>query len=354
MGEPAKAEIRYSSGGTPFQAWEPPVPRIPDEYLDCSIYLYGSEADAYAGVRSGGSGFLLGFDSERIPGMQNVFAVTNAHVIEGGSYTVRLNKNDGSLDVRDFDERHWIVPKSNDDIAICLMSSVDAQIHKYKCVPHRMLATREKVAEFAIGPGDETIAIGRFVNADGIQRNLPTVRFGNIAQMPGEPIRQDRQISGLSKPFEQESYLVEAKSISGFSGSPVFVTMSPFGSRPKEARHSSETHLLGVSWGYVLNWESVRAKDGSLSRSGEKVRVNTGMMGVVPAWHLHDLLMRPDIAAMRKASEDKYLAMRPLSTSALTGASVEPSRSATDANPKHREDFMRLVDAAARKPPQED
>src|SRR5450759_1791810 len=122
--------------------------RIPDEWLNNSIYLYPSEHDAYEGTRAGGSGFLLGFDSDRIPGRQIVYAVTNAHVIEGGNCTIRLNRHDGTVDVRDLDERDWIIPASHDDIAICKLSSLDQSIQKYVCIPKRMIATREVVAEF--------------------------------------------------------------------------------------------------------------------------------------------------------------------------------------------------------------
>jgi hypothetical protein len=49
---------------------------------------------------------------------------------------------------------------------------------------------------------------------EGRQKNSPTARFGNIAQMPNEPV--------IIKRFEQECFLVEARSIGGYSGSPVF------------------------------------------------------------------------------------------------------------------------------------
>jgi hypothetical protein len=76
--------------------------RIPDEWQNNSIYLYPSEHDAYEGTRAGGSGFLLGFDSDRIPGRQMVYAVTNAHVIEGGNCTIRLNRHDSTVRYRRF------------------------------------------------------------------------------------------------------------------------------------------------------------------------------------------------------------------------------------------------------------
>jgi hypothetical protein len=281
--------------------------RIPDEWQNNPIYLYPSEHDAHVGTRAGGSGFLLGFDSDRVPGRQIVYAVTNAHVIEDGNCTIRLNRHDGTVDVRDLDERDWVIPASHDDIAICKMSSLDQSIQKYVCIPKRMIATREVVAEFGISPGDETVTIGRFINADGVQRNTPTVRFGNIAQMPGEPILQDRQIIGTAQNFRQESYLVEAKSISGFSGSCVFTHMSPFSKRPEGKPHNWDTFLLGVSWGYIMDWEYLRDAAGRPLETKTKVRVNTGMMGVVPAWILHDLLMRPDIVQHRTEAEDHYI-----------------------------------------------
>src|ERR1700719_402939 len=87
--------------------------RIPDEWLNNSVYLYPSEHDAYEGTRAGGSGFLLGFDSHRIAGRQMIYAVTNDQVIEGVNCTIRLNRHDGTVDVRDLDERDWVIPASN-------------------------------------------------------------------------------------------------------------------------------------------------------------------------------------------------------------------------------------------------
>lgn len=283
--------------------------RIPDDWQGNSIFLYPSEHDAHEGTRAGGSGFLLGFDSDRLQGLQTVYAVTNAHVIESGSCALRLNRHDGTVEVRDLDDRDWIMPASHDDIAICRLSALDQAVHKYKCVSNRRLATREVVSQFGIGPGDETITIGRFINADGVQRNTPTVRFGNIAQMPGEPILQDRRIVGTTQNFKQVSYLVEAKSVSGFSGSSVFVHFSPFSQRPDGKPHTWDTYLLGVSWGYIMGWEYLRDDFGRLLESRTKVRVNTGMMGVVPAWILHDLLMRPDLVQQRTQAEDRYIAL---------------------------------------------
>lgn len=323
------------------------MPRIPDQYLDCSIYLYGSEADAHAGERTGGSGFLASVPS-KIPGKDFVYAVTNAHVIESGCYTVRLNTQAGQFEVRDFDERNWIIPDNKDDIAVCVVSSLDEAIHKYRSVPISMFALRSTIDELAIGPGDDTFTVGRFVNADGKQRNTPSARAGTIAQMPWEPITQTR-IFGEHK---QESYLVEARSISGFSGSPVFLYFLPFANRPDRPQaDTTKMKLLGVQWGYILDWETVKDEFGACLITRHKVQINTGMMGVVPAWILEDLLMNhPHLKARRQASEAHYLASGKQAQSALSGASPNaPSTPTNTDNPAAKEAFTSLLRAAVQK-----
>jgi hypothetical protein len=51
--------------------------------------------------------------------------------------------------------------------------------------------------------------------------NMPSVRFGNISMLPNErePIEDDN----LKLRRNQVGYLVEARSRSGYSGSPVFI-----------------------------------------------------------------------------------------------------------------------------------
>lgn len=69
-----------------------------------------------------------------------------------------------------------------------------------------------------IGPGDDVARLGRFITHDGRQRNKPLARFGNIAMMHdnAEPIE-------IAPGRHQVGLLVECRSLSAFSGSPVFV-----------------------------------------------------------------------------------------------------------------------------------
>lgn len=82
--------------------------------------------------------------------------------------------------------------------------------------------------------------------------------------------------------------------------------------------------------------------------TGLKVRLNTGMMGVVPAWKLGDLLRSDVLMEHRRKTEEEYIKKHGLPKTSLAESPE------SDANQLHREDFKRLVDVAARKRPQSD
>jgi hypothetical protein len=290
--------------------------RIPQDLLDCAIYFYLDEVSARAGKSAGASGFLLG---STVPGGHILWAVTNRHVIDDGGWTIRLNTVEGSVATVDTDEADWFRSES-DDLAI-MPISLSKDVHKFKFVTDDWLLTEEDVSTYDIGPGDPCFVIGRFVNHDGVQRNTPTVRFGQIAQSPGELV----EVGG----FRQESFLVEIRSIGGFSGSPVFVTLDstyfrniPLG----KDRHGNTIatgvfptgpFLLGVDWCMVPTWETVCDNAGVELSNGWMVPANSGMMGVVPAWRLRALLDRDDVYAKRIAIINAVASLAQIKSTAI-------------------------------------
>ena len=240
---------------TPNTVWEPLMPRIPDGALNGIVYLYPSVVDAENGSRTGGSGFLVTIPSLVIPGRGMLLAVTNAHVIETGNTVVRLNTKDGKFDTFEFTDKNWILHHDKDDVAICGMPLLDPDLHTFAEIGPDAFLKRHEIAAFNVGPGDDAFVVGRFVNSQGKLRNIPSVRFGNIAQMPIEPIEQDRVFGR----YEQESFLVEARSIRGYSGSPVFLILHSVQSRQQEGLrlHTDVFRLLGIQWGYIQDWGPV-------------------------------------------------------------------------------------------------
>ncbi len=280
------------------------MPRLSDDLLDCVIYLYPSVAAARAGEQTGGSGFLMHCLSEVQLDGYYMYAVTNDHIIrDAHSPVIRLNTKEGDLDTLDLDESDWIRHPDLDDIAVAPLSGLLPQQHRFRSISTSTFLTQALIDEHEIGIGDDVFLAGRFVNHQGKQSNTPCVRFGHIAMMPGEPIRNS------ARQLDQKSYLVEAHSISGFSGSPVFVHI-PIGSvRPSKSpiaeSKTSGPWLLGVDWGHSTMREGVRQKgqEGHLVEEECWVRSDTGMMMVVPVQKLAQMLESGELAEERQQQE---------------------------------------------------
>ena len=82
-----------------------------------------------------------------------------------------------------------------------------------------MFADDVQIRSLNVGIGDELITVGLFTQRHGAQKKIPIVRSGIIAAMPDEPFEDQN----TGKPYH--AYLVEARSIGGLSGSPVFVSL---------------------------------------------------------------------------------------------------------------------------------
>lgn len=331
------------------------MPRIHDMLQDCVIYLYPTVEDADAGERVGGSGFLVTIRLESDPNTAVIWAVTNKHVALVAP-VVRLNTRDGSVAIANLRTEKWILHPDGDDLAIHPIP-LDPTFHKTSHVPREILLSREVVDKYDIGIGDDVFVVGRFVNHEGHVQNVPSLRFGNIAQMPAL-IRQDTG-------FDQESFLVEAKSISGYSGSPVFVHILPMSSRPQKDDPKTlmimpipgaGPWLLGIDWGHLHSWEEVCDEDGNrlsrppYSQAKRQVSSNTGMMCVIPAWKLEEMFRLPEVERLMKKADEAHKARKAKAAGRSDVAEgknkAKSSENREDANPNHREDFDVLLTKA--------
>jgi hypothetical protein len=184
-----------------------------------------------------------------------------------------------------------------DDIAILpLWLRPDHFVFQF--TSRRMFLTKAIIEEHNLGPGDDVVMVGRFVTQEGRQRNWPALRFGNISMMPWEPIRHPRG-------YDQEAFLVETRSVSGFSGSPVFAFILPLSKRPRDKTLSrgGGPWLMGIDFGHIPLYEPVLEKDGTPVIDGWKVETNSGMSGVIPIWKLEEWLDSEELVTMRDEAE---------------------------------------------------
>jgi hypothetical protein len=333
--------IKYTSNGLLFKVWreEPSVPRIDDRFLDCSVYLYPTKDDAARGIRIGGTGFSIAVDSIVAKTSWDsesnkeffYYAVSNRHVVQK-SPIVRLNTHDGKFDVIALQQDDWVWTDTN-DLAVAPITFNEA--HKYLFISNHAFLTKGDVAKFDIGIGDEIFMVGRFISHDGRQRNSPSIRWGHVAMMSTEMVWHE-----TNKNNEQESFLVEVHSISGYSGSPVFVR--PFNtaklfavpevSNLEDGRRFKAKFagpwLLGVDWGYI--------------NTHDQTKNNTGISGVVPVWSLLDLLNTEKLQMQRKKEQDEKAAKAGGST--LTSEEHEPLS---------MQEFEQALKKASRRLPQE-
>lgn len=169
------------------------MPRIPDSLLDSVIYLYKSEMDAQSGSHAGGTGFLVSVAAETEGAPSALYAVTNSHVIrEGKAPMVRLNTQGARAEVIRLTTDQWHHHPDGDDIAVCPIG-LEPEHHRFVALnKSKLFLEKSELEEFDVGPGDDIFFIGRFISHQGKQRNLPVVRWGNIAMLPYEPIRHTR------------------------------------------------------------------------------------------------------------------------------------------------------------------
>lgn len=282
--------------------------RIDDPILNSVIYLYPSREAAEDGEARGGTGFLASIPANE-DGRVFIYAVTNSHVVngaEGTSPVIRLNGFKG-FTIVPLNAADWVHHPDGDDVAV--YGPMHLPDTTYDCIPTSWFITPNVITLHEIGPGDETFMVGRFSVHEGRSRNLPTVRFGNISMMNHEPVEHHRGI-------RQESFLVEARSLGGYSGSPVFVRIPSDSIRPQDRRSPNRyaavvgfgppsemgPWLLGIDYGHLPLFEKVRGADGKPAPEALSVRSNSGVMGVVPAWRILELLNSPELARDRSSA----------------------------------------------------
>ena len=173
------------------------MPTIPAPLLDSSVYVYASRDAAEAGERAGGSGFLVAVPLPEHRAA-TFYAVTNSHVVAAGFTTIRLNAIDGGHEAIELRDEDWIRHPEGDDVSIAEIE-LSAQL-RYSAVPIDQFIDGFDTTYFNVG--QEVVMVGRYVTHEGRQRNLPTARFGHIAQLPYERIRTTQGI-------EQDAFLVD-------------------------------------------------------------------------------------------------------------------------------------------------
>lgn len=230
------------------------------------------------------------------------FFVTAEHVVsglvsKGFEPWLRVNRLDGTVEETKVPADAWWFHPDGErhptDVAALPANLPSGGSEAYELMAvalngdNSVAATPDVIRERAIGVGEEIAIVGLFRNHYGQEKNIPIVRIGNIAAMPEEPVQT--KYCGYT-----DAYLVEARSISGLSGSPVFVNMAPtrIVSGRAEITKGNQFYLLGLMHGHfdIRNLRDDSVVDDADGGGG----INTGIGLVIPVEKIIETILRSE------------------------------------------------------------
>jgi hypothetical protein len=237
------------------------------------------------------------------------YLVTAEHVVSslrGHDIWVRSNTKDGKAIENQLSNALWWFHPDNahnaTDVALTLVDFSANEDHV--AIPLNqdtaIAATDLVLRSNGIGVGHEVHISGLFRSHYGQERNVPIVRVGNIAMMLGEKVYT--KYCGCI-----DAYLIEARSISGLSGSPVFINIPmPAGGSTLQLTRE-RTHLLGLMHGHfdVQNLSDDIVVDADVD-PGRGIGINTGIGVVIPVEKILETLQHPGLVSRREQDAAKF------------------------------------------------
>lgn len=241
--------------------------------------------------------------------MRSCYFVTAKHVaqdLEDRTVYFLVNRKGGGVKVARIAigaKQWWLHPtdRTADVAAIRIVMEPDDD---YLSIALNDFVTKEDIERKIFDIGDEVFTVGLFTPAPGNTRNMPIVRHGNLAMIPEEQLQTDLGYADV--------YLVEARSIGGLSGSPVFV-------RPTipvanvRGPGGIEMPVFGVGTMKLLglmqaHWDIEESEMNKAKIVHNRKRgVNLGIGIVVPAMKIIETLNHPQLVKLRRKEEEQIL-----------------------------------------------
>lgn len=352
---------RYNGAGK----WETyGMPEIPPNLDQCAFFLFAETDTGLKGPLATGF-FVVRFAQFSNFFVGHTYAVTNAHAAPAGASVIRLTTDDGRSEYIHLQPDEWEFIAGGPDLAVADVTDEfeDPRLKSFSNgIGEQLLLTKRFIEDARVNIGEDGFMLGLFANAPGEDRNAPVGRFGNIAAM-ANPSHKIEQPNGEFQP----SFIFDIRSRTGFSGSPVFIyrtgsfdmhrEMHVTTTKPTpKANPNPFVKLLGVHCGQypeTIKFKVVHARSGQSSsrESRARLEVPSSMTIVVPAWEITRMLNLRKFAERREARERR--------AEELFGSTPKASPEAIEveqegANPNHKGDFMRLLNAAVTTKPSED
>jgi len=282
-----------------------PSVRIPDVILKCVGFIgeivYKDGVKQYGDLHATGFFVSVPSTSKHVIGCYSYF-VTAKHVandLKDRDIYFLVNKKGGGLLHLD-PLTPWILHPTDETADIAIVSAqIDPRADSVAIAIEDFISNKDFESN-AVGVGDEVFATGLFTEAPGTSRNLPIVRHGNLAMIPDEQIQTELGYADV--------YLVEARSIGGLSGSPVWVRPSLVVPMQRPNGEWLPTAIvgpgrfLGLSHGH---WDVRECDINKPSITHDRKRgVNYGVAIVVPASKIEETINQPALVDIRNEMDE--------------------------------------------------
>jgi hypothetical protein len=201
--------------------------RVGEDARRCVVF-FGVPSEK-SPIEYGGTGFLASYDDAESK-VRSFLIVTCRHVARAledyadTGFWIRVNTKDGGSELLPISKIDWRYhPDPAVDVAVTTfpLNTMIKYDHTYLNLNKIALYSRGHTVRDAILAGDPINIVGLFRLHAGSTRNIPFVHSGQIAVLPNPdelvPVR-----SRTGEIIHSEVYLIEAQTLEGLSGSPVF------------------------------------------------------------------------------------------------------------------------------------
>lgn len=281
--------------------------QIPDEIKKCVAFICYKTTNE---TKLAGTAFFFAVPME---GTESsfIYIITAKHIIDAiqtksddKKVYLRMNLKNGGAQFISIPIDKWVSHPEESNVDVAMLNwAPSVEKFDYVALPIEYALTEDIIKKENIGVGDDVFLVGLFANHFGSKRNLPIVRVGNIASMPEEKVRTDYG--------DIDAYLVEARSIGGLSGSPVFVYIGEMRKIGKTTGFRKQglpfLYWLGIMHGHFdLSKLEI---DNLIEDSLTNIQINMGIAIVVPTWKIlevinQEVFMKAREKGIEKASKD--------------------------------------------------
>lgn len=254
----------------------------------CVIFLFAENGTAPIGTA-----FVVGYPLPNNPKAFVPLVVTAKHVIGDQKKVIgRFTGRDGGklifilYDLEALKRRGDFWEHADGGVDIVVFRAPHFADAEYQLLPKEFVAGKDDFRVSEIQTTDRIVFPSLLLNFMGTTKNYPVIRDGTIALMPDELVPITYQVGSQQISTNQELIFLDATSVPGASGSPVFLWPGPRLQGRNFMVGGTKPLLLGIMHGFynAIPREVIETSAKGYFQENSRVAI------VFPSWRLKEIL----------------------------------------------------------------